>query len=204
MIRNKYTEYTMEAQQIQSNEKSAKTKSIVKWALILSIVIVLNLFFNYTISLIYKTPQFENFCPVELTSRAYTEKNSCVDVGGGWNETTVPMEVKSASAPTLTTQQISGYCDVTYSCSKVYNSAQSVYNRNVFIVLVILGIASLSVGVFVTGISVVSLGLSFGGVISLLIGSIRYWSDMDDWLRVAVLGVALVALIWLGVKKIRD
>lgn len=181
-----------------------KTKSIVKWALILGIVIVLNLFFNYTISLLYKAPKFESYCPVELTSRAYTEKNSCVDAGGQWNETTIPVEIKSASVTPVTTQQISGYCDATYTCSKIYNDANSVYNRNVFIILVILGIASLVIGAYVTAISVVSLGFSFGGVISLFIGSVRYWSDMHDWLRVGVLGVALAALIWLGVKKIRD
>lgn len=194
----------MDIQPVQSNEKNKNTKSIVKWALILGIIIVLNLFFNYTISLLYKAPQFENFCPVALTSKAYVDKNSCFEAGGQWNETTVPVEIKDGSKVVSTAPQITGYCDVTYSCSKVYNNTQSVYNRNVFIILVILGIASLALGSFVTGISVVSLGLSFGGVISLFIGSVRYWSDMDDWLRVAVLGVALAALIWLGVKKIRD
>lgn len=180
-----------------------KTKSIVKWALILGIVIVLNLFFNYTISLLYKAPTFESFCPIEVTSRAYVDKDSCLGALGMWNETTTTVEVKT-SPVSLTTPQITGYCDVTYTCGKFFNDAEKVYNRNVFIILVILGISSLAVGAFVTISSVVSLGFSFGGVVSLFIGSVRYWSDMQDWLRVAVLAAALVALVWIGIKKIKD
>ena len=49
----------------------------------------------------------------------------------------------------------------------------------------------------------VSLGLSLGGVLSFVIGTIGYWSDLSDVLRVVVLGIALVALIYLGIKKVR-
>ena len=67
----------------------------------------------------------------------------------------------------------------------------------------ILGVASLVAGIFISATSV-SIGLSLGGVLSLIIGSIRYWSDMDDILRVIMLGVALLALIWVGIKKLKD
>lgn len=43
-------------------------------------------------------------------------------------------------------------------------------------------------------------GFSLGGVISLIVGTMGYWSDM----RVLVLGVALITLIILGVWKFRD
>ncbi len=191
----------------QAHQPIKKNTKFVKWALILGIVIVLNLFFNYTIHLLYKEPKFERFCPVELTSKAYTTKEMCVTAGGQWNETTNPItppEIKGQTAPVPATLQISGYCDVTYTCNTTYQTATSVYNRNVFIILVILGVASLVLGVMFASISVVSTGLSFGGVISLIIGSMRYWSDMNDIVRVLVLAFALAALIWIGVKKIRE
>jgi hypothetical protein len=78
------------------------------------------------------------------------------------------------------------------------------YDRNVFIVLVITGTALLIGGVFLTTAEAVALGFSFAGVLSLIIGTIRYWSSMDERLRVVVLGCALVALVWLGVKKFKD
>ena len=52
--------------------------------------------------------------------------------------------------------------------------------------------------------SVVSLGFSLGGVLALIIGAIRYWSNMQDVLRVVVLAVALAALVWIGIKKIKE
>jgi len=182
---------------------TAKTARILKLSLILAIIIVLNLFFNYAVSLLYKTPTFEAFCPIEITSRAYTDKSMCIDAGGQWNETTSPMDIKSTQ-PISEPVAITGYCDVTYTCGAQYNDAQSLYNRNVFIIFVILGMIALTTGFYMMRFSVVALGFSLGGVTSLLIGAMRYWSDMQDWLRVAVLAAALVALIWLGIKKIKD
>ncbi len=184
---------------------SEKTATVLKWALILGIIIVLNLFFNYTISLLYKAPAWDAFCPSSLTSVAYTDRAQCTEVGGQWNETTSPVDVKNPQmTEPVRTLEVTGYCDATYTCQKTYQAAQSVYDRNVFIMLLILGVISLALGFFLTSYSAVSLGLSFGGVVSLIIGSMRYWSDMHDWLRVAVLAAALIALIWLGIKKIRD
>ena len=79
-----------------------------------------------------------------------------------------------------------------------------VYNRNVFVVFVVAGILLLIGSVYLAGAEAVSLGLSFGGVLSLVIGSMRYWSDMNDILRVIILGVALVGLIYVAWKKFKD
>ena len=35
---------------------------VLKWSLIIGIVIVINLFFNYTFSLVYKQPDYNTFC----------------------------------------------------------------------------------------------------------------------------------------------
>ncbi len=188
--------------QVNPNSKQ-KTMRMIKWALILGIVIVLNLFFNYAVSLIYKTPTYESFCPTEKYNKTYTDKNMCVADGGMWTENTVPAPTKYAK-PVQTQPEVSGYCNPTYTCANAYNDAQKVYNKNIFILLIVFGILSIVLGVYLSAISVVSLGLSFGGILSLIIGSIRYWSDMQDWLRVAVLGAALVALIWLGIKKFKE
>jgi hypothetical protein len=55
---------------------------VLKWSLIIGIVIVVNLFFNYTLSLIYKQPDYNNFCQP------------------------VPVEVPSGNIPTVNTQYI--------------------------------------------------------------------------------------------------
>lgn len=179
-----------------------------KLILVLGIIIVLNLFFNYGVATFYKTPKFEDFCKPEALSEKYETKERCESVGGLWmaSQSVYPAE-KIAPVPVtniITTDQPTAWCDVQYTCGKDYQDAMAVYNRNVFIILVIAGVISIIAG-FMTGQSeAVSLGLSFGGILSLIIGTIRYWSAMDDYLRFIILGVALAVLIWIGIKKFRD
>jgi hypothetical protein len=80
----------------------------------------------------------------------------------------------------------------------------SFYNRNVFIVLVSLGMLSFIAGFFLIAVPAISSGLLFGGLFSIFIGNIRYWSDMSEYLRVVVLIVVLVGLIWLGYSRLKD
>ncbi|MDO8493055.1 MAG: hypothetical protein Q7S19_00720 [bacterium] len=185
-----------------------KTNNIFKWTLALAIVIVLNLFFNFAIKLVYKAPVYENFCKVEQVNVPPDSKDSCLAVGGQWNESAeyYPKGQKMVPAPFTTpageyTSVYRGYCNVQFTCSKNYEDTSRVYNRNVFVALVVLGMLSMFAGYYAGENTPVSLGLSMGGVLSFIIGSIRYWSDMDDYLRVIILGLALISLIWLGIKK---
>lgn len=177
----------------------SKIKEII---LALAIVVVLNLFFNYGVFTFYKEPKFENFCLNELTQKVYTEKSSCEAVGGQWfesNQTNYegrPIPVKPAPQTGETS-----WCDSTAKCRESYESARDVYNRNVFIALVILGLISLGLGFLVISAAPVANGFLGGGLLSLIVGTIRYWSDMNEYLRFIVLGIALVMLIWLGYKK---
>lgn len=173
--------------------------------LALAIVVVLNLFFNYGVFTFYKTPKFENFCPVELTQKVYTEKQLCESIGGQWYESNHvnyegrPIPVK----PQPQTGETS-WCDSTAKCRDTYQAIQNVYNRNVFVVLVVLGLISLGLGFLVISAVPVANGFLGGGLLSLIIGTIRYWSEMNDYVRFIVLGVALALLIWLGYKKINS
>jgi hypothetical protein len=203
----------MEPQQIAP----AHPSKVLKWLLILGIVIVLNLFFVYGIKVLYNEPTFQNFCPVNQVTTAPATESECVAVGGGWTSysapfqsTPVPLQPAYKTTPVVTPQnsvvqsQPAGYCDINFTCQKQFTNAESVYNRNVFVVLVILGVISLVAGFFISSSAAVSLGLSLGGVLALVVGSVRYWSDMNDYLRVAVLAVALVVLIGIGVKKVKE
>jgi hypothetical protein len=168
---------------------------IIRWILAIAIVIVLNLFFNFAIKLIYDAPEWDQFCKQEQVTIQPQDQKACVDNGGAWSENVVPKRVVSEPA---------GWCDLNFTCQKEFESVNEVYNRNVFVALVLLGIISFGVGFSLMSYSAVSTGLSLGGVISFLVGAIRYWSDMDDYLRVIILGLALVALIWLGIKKLKN
>lgn len=183
-----------------------KTQTILKWALVLGIVIVLNLFFNYSIALVYPEPMWDKFCPQEQVVVQPKNQTECTDKGGQWTETPT---IKGGTQPVMIDQNgreipVTGYCNLQYTCQKEFDTANKAYSRNVFVALVVLGVISLGVSFALAATPAVSLGLSLGGLLSLVIASMRYWSYMEGYLRVIVLGAALVALIWLGIKKIKE
>jgi len=201
-----YHIFIMETQPIVPTRPS----KVLKWLLILGIVIVLNLFFVYGIKVFYNAPAFENFCPVSQVTQTPSTEAECVTVGGGWTNysapaqpTPVPLQLSSKTSPVIATEP-AGYCDVNFTCQKNFTTANDVYNRNVFVALVILGVISLIAGFFIRRSAAVSLGLSLGGVLALVVASVRYWSDMNDYLRLGVLAVALVLLVYLGIKKVKE
>lgn len=172
---------------------------VLKWALVIGIVIVLNLFFNYSISLFYKEPDYNAYFPQSQIVESIDNKEACLKMGGQWTENIeykngitnpVPKDIKA----------VEGYCDPNFTKQKEFESAQKIYQRNIFIVLVVLGVISLVLGVFLVN-EIVTLSLSWGGVLSLVISSMRYWGTADNLIKVLILGFALITLLWLAVKK---
>lgn len=181
-----------------TNHKSRFTK----WALIIALIIVLNLFFNYALSLVYKEPAYEDFCPNTQVVQSPTNQNECVALGGQWVENNypvkpLPQEAIQGTAPIAQ----AGYCNINYTCDKNFQDADKLYSRNVFISLVLLGLVALICGIFVGSNEALSSGLAFGGVFSFVIASIRFWGAADNLIKVLILGITLAALIWLAIKK---
>ena len=186
-----------------SQTNNPKQSAVLKWTLVFAIAIILNLFWTYATRVVYHEPEYETFCPQSQVIDLIETKEACLEVGGQWNAN-IGMKEPMAVSPENTakpTGYAQGYCDQTFTCNKNFQDATELYNRNFFIIFVIVGIASLILSVFLIGSEVVSLGLSFGGVLSLIIGSMSYWSNMNDMLRVVILGLALASLIWLAYKK---
>ena len=48
------------------------------------------------------------------------------------------------------------------------------------------------------------MALSFAGVLSFIIASMRYWTSADDLIKVIILGIALAILIFIAFKKFKD
>ena len=194
---------------MDNTHTTQKTSRVLFWSLVGGIIIVLNLFFNYSATLVFHEPVFEGYCPIDITNKAYSNKEQCLSVGGSWTENSYPYTPEKSQVETRPTQlsvseSVTGWCNATYTCQKGYDGAHKVYNRNIFIALVALGVLAIVLGFVFASVSAVSLGFSLGGVLSLIIGSIRYWSDMNDIVRVLILAAALAVLVWLGVKKMKE
>ena len=148
---------------------------IAKWSVIIGIVIVLNLFFNYAITLVYMQPEYNNFCAPE----PYTAQ---------------PLDQKTAD------KQNQKFAE----CQKQWDAAIGTYNRNVFTVLVLLGAISVLIGNFFKSNAVIGSSLSMAGVLSFVIASMRYWSSANNLIRVVILAIALALLFWIAMKKFKN
>ena len=73
-----------------------------------------------------------------------------------------------------------------------------------FVVAVGLGILSIIAGVIPMGSSIVSSGLSYGGVLALIIAATNYWGEAGNLLKLAISGIALLALLYIGARRFRD
>ena len=72
-----------------------------------------------------------------------------------------------------------------------------------FVALVVLGALSIGAGFALRISPAVSAGLSYGGVLSFVIASIRYWGEAGDIIRLIIVGIALAALIAIGIQKFK-
>ena len=70
------------------NTKTAamKGKGFMRWAVVVAIVIVLNLFFTYAVSLVYKAPVYDAYFPTSSVVEPITDKADCLSVGGQWTD----------------------------------------------------------------------------------------------------------------------
>lgn len=172
---------------------------ILKWSVISGIIIVLNLFFNYTLSLVYKSPDYNLYCPTSQVVTVPDTEKSCVEQGGQWTNNTY---YDKSAKPSET--QPKGYCDAQYTCRATFDADSKNYDRNIFVTLVLLGALSVLAGNFFKGNMVVQSGLALGGVLSFVIASMRYWGAANDLIRVVILAVALGMLFWVAIKKFKN
>jgi hypothetical protein len=169
----------------------------VRWALMLGIVIILNIFFVELVQLVLPSPQYDAYCPTSQVVGSYDTQDACLAVGGQW----------TANPPQPTVNGVkpaSGYCDPQYTCRNQYQQASDLHARNAFIAFVVFGVIALVAGVVPIGSSIVSSGLSYGGVLALIIGSAQYWGNAAIWIRFLIALVGLAALLYIGWRQFRD
>ena len=133
-------------------------------------------------------------------------KDMCLEQGGQWNENIKAMGAPEA-VPIIRGENGEvvnpGYCDLYFTCNQEYRSALEKYERNVFMTLIALGVISIIIGFMMSTQTVISVAFSLGGVLTFIVASARYWQFASEYLQVGILGLALLVLIWLGIKKFK-
>jgi len=165
----------------------------------LGIVIILNVFFNVIVSLAYPSPEYNDYCPNIQTTVAPADASACDAQGGIWTNYPSVKETQFGTAATPT-----GYCDMYAKCQKPFETAMDERALYAFVIMIGLGIVALVAGLLPIGSSIVSSGLSYGGVLAFIIASMEYWGSAGNWIRLAIATAGLVALLYIGWRRFRD
>lgn len=185
--------------------------NLKKFGLGIAIIIVFNLFINYGIDTFYKSPKYDNFCKPETVRQTIASREKCEGVGGLWSENAYYKgamkdgeQIATAPVPTGQINEPTGWCDAYFRCQKDFETVNNVYKRNAFVIWVIAGLAAIVVSFFLLAVEAVSTAFVFAGLVSLIVGTIGYWSAMQDYLRFVILGLVLAVLIYIGYKKLKE
>ena len=184
----------------------------------ISIAIIFVFFVAFGIKAFYKEPKFEDFCArgtsidvvyskgyYEVPYPAYPARfkepagNVCTKANIEYEKFRKDCIAKKAD---VTFEYDENGCQIAKECTfcqQDYNKARNIYFRNVFIISGVVGIIVIVVGAILK-ITSVSAGLFGGGVLTIIYGTTNYWSELADWARFIILGIALAVLIYLGYK----
>jgi|SRR3989344_1877134 len=172
------------------------------------IAVLFTIFVNVSINAFYDQPQYDKYCRLEFTKpQPFVRENvqcnplqpsqellgSCTSDKGQISYKTD--ERGCATEP---------YCE---PCSGDFNRAQERYNFIVFLVSAIAGLIALVVGLHLPKKQNpinewVGSGFLLGGLLTIFVGTARYFGDMGRYVRPVVILVDLVLVIYLAYKKL--
>lgn len=154
----------------------------------IAIALVSVFFVVYLIQSIYPAPRFDDFCTYD-SPRLINDSKTCEENNGFWEEGNKY-------------DSLSGYCNINYYCRQEYEEESFNYEKHLFVINLSLGVIVLFLS-FLFVKNTVSTGLFGGGIILILYGTLRHWSDLSNFLRAIMLGLTLAILIWISYKKLK-
>ncbi len=87
------------------------------------------------------------------------------------------------------------------TCYEELDTARESYDRNVFFILGIIGVAAVLFGIKGPKLrDYVAAGVMGGGLLTLFYGMMRYWGHLSDVIRFVFIGVILFLFIYIGNK----
>lgn len=197
-----------------------KVSKIKQVLLSVAVAIIFVLFVGYGINTFYEEPKYNDFCSDDLHNEVIETQAKCEAFGGEWNDyrgKTLAIEDNQLLCDKVSESNGSmnlncrtngndlreeGWCNVDKECSGNFHDAREGYNKNVFIVAVLIGLVTLAIGGIFLNVESIGSGLMGGSVLTILYGTIRYWGNASDVLRFVMLGAVLATLIWLGYTKL--
>jgi len=159
------------------------------------------LFIGFLIEAIYPSPDYYDYCKREFNPKPQVKDNLC-------NFTyNISLRDQCTETEGIIRQEydvngciINESCDY---CQKEFQTANDNYNRNLFYITAPIGLLLIILGLYLpASIDAIAGGVLLGGVLTMIQITMRVFGDLGKWPRVILLGLELVLVLWIGIKKI--
>lgn len=159
---------------------------------------------------VYPSPKYEDFCRQEYFPKAVPLRDGasadCPKISG---PSTAEQE-GCAGRHGMVQYQYDAECPISWACETCqyeYDQAQKQFNYYFFIVSSILGLIAIALGLYLPATSVnqwIATGFMLGGLISLFIGTARYFGELGRFTKPVIILIELLIVIYIFYKKIRS
>lgn len=166
------------------------TPKFVRWAVLIGIVALLNAFAFIGLALLFEAPQYQDFYSFERDA-CYGPEQPCAG-----------LQSPKESPECVTCQQAQQ--EKQQEAQMQFDEARQAHAAQSFLTLTAFAFLAIIVGIFLKGSSIVAAGLSYGGVVILIIAAIRHLSELDQLLQLGAVGAALVALLIIAYRRFKD
>ena len=85
-------------------------------------------------------------------------------------------------------------------CNKEFTEAMKIYNKNVFVIALVVGIIVLLTGYLILTVEPVGSALMASGIGAIMYGTITNWENLGNIGRFLLLLLAFILLIWIALK----
>ncbi len=165
----------------------AASQTFKKLGIGLGITIILTLFVHTGISLFLKRPFIEDLCSKNVASEEAGPNFKYEQFDNFQTRDNRTIFIKRGE-----------------ECVETFRMRSVSFQQNGFIVALLSFVIAMVLGVIVRKSKTISGGLVGGSLVVLLSGIIRFYAGIDQYARFAMLGVALIALLFLGWRKVQD
>ena len=165
------------------------------------------LFIGFLIEAIYPSPDYYDYCKrqfdddipqpqvknPELCNYTYDPpfRAKCVDEQG--------MIRQEYDANGCVVKETCDYCE------KEFQAASEKYNKNLFYITAPIGLLMIILGLYLpVSIDAIAGGILLGGILTMIQITMRVFGNLGKWPRVILLGLELVLVIWIGIKKVHE
>jgi len=170
----------------------------------LGVGILLALFVGYLIDAIYSSPEYDDYCN---NNRFYFPEPRVKNPDICNYAYDIPFREKCMNEQGMIQQEYDeNGCVIEETCNyceKEYEAASEKYNRNLFYICAPIALLLIILGLYLpVSIDAIAGGTLLAGIITMIQITIRVFGTLGEWPRVILLGLELVVVIWIGLKKV--